>query len=226
MRAQAILFDLDGTLLDTLDDLADSMNRVLGRLGCPVHERDAYRYFIGDGMEALVRRALPPDRRDEATAARARAAMVREYGAHYADKTAPYPGVPELLDALAARGLPAAIFSNKPHRATVEVVAELLPRWRFAAVRGAVPDVPKKPDPAGALAVARELGVAPPEVAYVGDTGIDMRTARGAGMRALGALWGFRTAEELREAGAEHLLAHPLELLDWLDDERRPPRGR
>jgi phosphoglycolate phosphatase len=212
----AVLFDLDGTLLDSLEDLADSMNEVLRRAGFPVHPTAAYRYFVGDGMEMLVRRALPADRSDEATVQACLAAMREEYGRRYAVKSRPYPGVPELLDALAARGVRTAVFTNKPQEAAVQMVAELLGRWRFEQVLGPGPGVPRKPDPSGALEVARRMGFDPGRFLYLGDTATDMLTARGAGMRPVGALWGFRTREELEAAGAEVLLEAPPELLEHL----------
>jgi len=213
---RALIFDLDGTLLDSLEDLADAMNHVLGAAGLPTHAVAAYRYFVGDGIEMLVRRALPEGAADDATVARTVAAMGEEYDRRATRKTRPYPGIPELLDALFARGLPVAILSNKPHEATRQVVERLLPRWAFAAVRGARPEVPKKPHPAGALELASHLGVPPQDFLYLGDTGTDMRTARGAGMRAVGVLWGFRPAEELTAAGAEALVAAPGDLLPLL----------
>jgi phosphoglycolate phosphatase len=211
-----VIFDLDGTLLDTLDDLAGAMNFVLAQVGMPEHPVDAYRYFVGDGMEKLVRRALPPERLDPPTVSRALAAMRAEYDRRCADKTRPYPGVPELLDALTRRAVPFAVFSNKPHDAAVDLVRRLLGKWEFAAVVGARPGYPVKPDPAGALEVAEHLGAAPVACLYVGDTGTDMRTARAAGMRAVGALWGFRTAAELLEAGAQTLAASPADVLGLL----------
>ncbi|MHB8763835.1 MAG: HAD family hydrolase [Deferrisomatales bacterium] len=216
MTRTAVIFDLDGTLVDSLEDLADSMNAVLTRAGLPGHPLAAYRYFVGEGIEALVLRALPADRRDEAAHAGFVAAMREEYGRRYLDKTRPYPGVPELLDGLTARGVPLAVLSNKPHGPTVEMVAKLLGRWPFRAVAGARPGVPKKPDPTAAVAIAAELGVAPGSVVYVGDTATDMRTAGAAGMFGVGVLWGFRTADELREAGARALVGKPGEILGLL----------
>ena len=216
MAARAVIFDLDGTLLDSLEDLADSMNAVLLRSGLPTHPLDAYRYFVGEGIEMLVQRAVPEAERAPARLAAHVGAMRSEYDLRSAAKTRPYPGVPELLDALEARGMPAAILSNKPHDATVEIVTQLLGKWRFRAVLGARPSVPKKPDPAGALEIAAGLGVPPGEILYLGDTATDMRTARAALMRAVGALWGFRTEDELREAGAEFLARDPGDLLDLL----------
>ncbi len=216
MAGRAVIFDLDGTLLDSLEDLADSMNAVLLRSGLPTHPLDAYRYFVGEGIEMLVRRAVPePERTPERLAGHV-AAMRSEYEIRSVVKTRPYPGVPDLLDALQSREVPAAILSNKPHEATLDVVARLLGRWSFRAVLGARPTVPKKPDPAGALEIAGGLGIPPEEILYLGDTATDMRTARAACMRAVGALWGFRTADELREAGAEFLARDPGDLLDLL----------
>ncbi|MGE5599497.1 MAG: HAD family hydrolase [Bacteroidota bacterium] len=214
-KFSAVLFDLDGTLLDTLDDLAASMNAVLAGRGLPGHPVEAYRHFVGDGMETLVRRALPAGS-DEAAIAASLAAMRAEYGRRWADQTRPYPGVPDMLDALAARGLPMAILSNKPDDFSRLTVERLLPRWRFRAVVGMRPGVPRKPDPAAALQIASELKIPPNQFIYLGDTGTDMCTARGAGMYAVGALWGFRTAEELRENGAARLIAAPGELLALL----------
>jgi phosphoglycolate phosphatase len=213
MNRRAVLFDLDGTLVDSLEDIADSMNAVLARLGVPEHPVDAYRYFVGEGMEMLVRRALPDGRDDDTTLTSALLAVRAEYAKRSVRKTRPYPGIPELLDTLAGREIPVAVLSNKPHAPTLDLVGRLLGSWSFAAVLGAGPDRPRKPDPAGAFEIAGELGIAPTEWFYLGDTATDMQTARAAGMGAVGVLWGFRTADELTAAGAELLLPHPLDLL-------------
>jgi phosphoglycolate phosphatase len=213
MRFHAVLFDLDGTLLDTLEDLADSTNAALRAQGFAEHPLAAYRYFIGNGVENLVRRALPPERLEAATLARSAELMRREYSARWADKTRPYPGVAELLDALTARGLPMTVLSNKPDDFTRLCVSRLLPDWRFEVVLGAGPGVPKKPDPAAALRIAARLNLPPARIVYLGDTNTDMQTAVAAGMYPVGALWGFRTAAELTASGAEVLLEKPMELL-------------
>jgi phosphoglycolate phosphatase len=213
---KAVLFDLDGTLLDTIEDLADSMNAVLRGLGLPEHGVAAYNRFVGDGVENLVRRALPADRTGEEDVRRGVAAMREEYGNRWDAKSRAYAGIPELLDGLEAREVPLTVLSNKPDGLTVLCVEKLLPRWRFAAVRGAREGVPKKPDPTAALEIAAELAVAPADFLYVGDTDTDMRTAVAAGMRPVGALWGFRDAEELIACGAETLIARPPDLLDLL----------
>lgn len=216
MPYRAVLFDLDGTLLNTLEDLADSTNTALAALAFPPHPVDAYRTFVGDGIRNLALRALPEGQRDDATVERCIDLTRAEYGRRWDARTRPYPGVPEMLDALVRLGVQMAILSNKPDAATREVVAKLLPRWQFDVVRGAREGVPLKPDPDPALEVARDLGAAPADVLYLGDTNTDMQTARAAGMRAVGALWGFRTAEELQAAGARDLVARPEGLLELL----------
>lgn len=209
---RAILFDLDGTLLDTLDDLADSGNAALRALGFPEHPAEAYKLFIGDGVENLARRALPPERRDPATVAECVGRYREEYRRRWADKTRPYDGISELLDTLVARGVPMAVLSNKPDEFTQLCVARLLPKWRFAVVLGEGPSVPRKPDPAGARQIVARLQVPPEAILYVGDTSTDMQTAVAAGMFPAGALWGFRAADELLAHGARILLAHPLDV--------------
>ena len=216
MRFAVAVFDLDGTLLDTLADLADSTNAALAAAGHPPHPIDAYRYFIGNGIENLVRCALPATARDDASVARAKAAMEAEYSRRWQAKTQPYAGVPELLDALSERQMPMAILSNKPQAFTRLAVDVLLPRWSFHPVCGAQPDVPRKPDPAAALYIAAALGHSPEECLYLGDTDTDMQTATRAGMYALGATWGFRSGDELRRSGARDLLDAPLDLLNFL----------
>jgi phosphoglycolate phosphatase len=216
MNPKAIIFDLDGTLLNTIEDLTDSMNLTLSRFGFKGHDQETYKYFIGDGIETLVKRALPPESRLETIIDRVVAAMREEYSLRWDNKTRPYPGIPELLDALSQRGWPISILSNKPDDSTRMVVAKLLPRWAFAIVLGARLSVPKKPDPAAALEIAGLLHLAPDQFVYIGDTGTDMKTAVDAGMFPVGVLWGFRTAQELMAQGAKVLLEKPLDLLQYL----------
>jgi phosphoglycolate phosphatase len=214
---EAVLFDLDGTLLNTLEDLADSMNETLAALGLPQHPVEAYRRFVGDGVETLVQRAAPAARRDTGLRAELLAGLREQYAHRWSDKSRPYPGIPELLGALDARGVVKAVFSNKPHEFTLLCVSELLREWRFDAVYGLLNGIPSKPDPTGALRIADELTVPPSGFLYLGDTDTDMKTAIAAGMYPAGALWGFRSADELLAAGARSLVAHPLEVLALLD---------
>lgn len=213
MSYKAVLFDLDGTLLDTLDDLANAGNRVLAARSLPVHPVTAYRYFVGDGIATLVERILPPELRSRDEIAQTVAAFQREYAANWDEHSAPYQGIAEMLDALVAGGLRLAVLSNKPEDFTRLCVERLLAAWPFDPVFGQRAGVPKKPDPAGALAAARELGLEPAEILYVGDTSIDMRTARAAAMDPVGVLWGFRDAAELQAAGAARLISDPAELV-------------
>jgi phosphoglycolate phosphatase len=214
IRFRGVIFDLDGTLLDTIGDLARSMNIVLERFGFPGHDVETYKSFVGDGLEMLVRRSMPETVRDDGgLRSRCIQAMREEYHRRRKETTAPYPGIPELLDALAARQIKMAVLSNKPDAPTRLLVEELLPRWRFDAVVGESPKTPRKPDPAGALAIARSLGLEPQHFLFLGDTGIDMRTATAAGMHPVGALWGFRAAGELLAAGARDLIHDPREIL-------------
>ena len=222
MRYKAILFDLDGTLLDTLEDLATAANRALGTLGLPAHPTDAYRVFVGDGLRTLAERILPGEPRSAAQVDALVAAFEREYSRTWNERTAPYAGVPEMLDRLTGDGYRMSVLSNKPDAFTRLCVEQLLPHWTFAPLYGQRPGVPKKPDPAAALAIAAELGLDPAEVLYLGDTATDMHTARAAGMAAVGVLWGFRTADELRAAGARHLIAHPGELAPLLHPSSAP----
>jgi phosphoglycolate phosphatase len=216
MTYHPVLFDLDGTLLDTIDDLADSMNAVLSAMGLAQHEVPAYKRFVGDGVVILAQRALPEGRRDERAVRQAVQLMREEYSRRWDRKTRPYDGIPELLDALAARGVKLAVLSNKPDDFTRLCVERFLGKWTFAAVQGIDESVRKKPDPSGALAIARKLNIPPADFIYLGDTNTDMQTAVAAGMRPVGALWGFRQADELLAAGAKALVNRPLDLLNLL----------
>jgi phosphoglycolate phosphatase len=217
MPFRATIFDLDGTLLDTLDDIANAANHVLAARGFPTHPNPDYRMLIGEGVGKLMSRALPETHQDEATVQACVGAYVQEYERTWNALTKPYPGVPEMLDALAVRGLKLAVFSDKPDHFTQRCVGELLAKWAFDVVLGASDNFPRKPDPASAIETARRRGVAPAECLYVGDSGIDMQTARAAGMCAVGALWGFRGQAELLKEGAQFLIKKPREVLDLLN---------
>lgn len=216
MIYKAIIFDLDGTLLNTLDDLGNSVNRVLLDMGFPTHTIGEYRSFVGDGVEKLINRALPEENRDEDTVRACLHAYREDYNKNWNVNTRPYKGIPDLLDALKERRLKAAILSNKPHDATNLCVTALLPRWRFDVVLGHRDGTPLKPDPASALEIAQRLNIPPEEFLYIGDSGVDMATAIAANMFPVGVLWGFREADELEESGAKALISHPLEALDLL----------
>ncbi len=212
MRYKAIVFDLDGTLLDTLTDLAFSVNSVLRTFGYPEHAVDAYRYFVGDGIKAMVQRAFPKGTVDEKNLKELVEAVEEEYSVRWIDHTLPYPGVPEMLSYLENKDIPKAIFSNKPHKYTIKTVETFLPGRSFTAIYGIKEGIPRKPDPFGALKIIQQMGIEPHQALYLGDTGTDMLTATKGGLFPVGALWGFRSAAELLEAGAKALLNHPLEI--------------
>ena len=216
MPFKAAIFDLDGTLLDTLQDIADAVNRVLTELGHPTHPVDDYRYFVGDGVPALISRVLPADVRNEETIAECVAAFRLDYGRNWHVRTKPYDGIPEMLDGMSALGLKFAVLSNKPDDVTKLCVRDILPGWQFEIVRGWVEGVPRKPDPTSAREIAAHLKHRGEEILYLGDTAIDMKTAKGAGMFGVGALWGFRTREELEKNGARATVERPEDVLDLL----------
>ncbi|MCP4847741.1 MAG: HAD family hydrolase [Verrucomicrobiaceae bacterium] len=209
-----VIFDLDGTLLDTIEDLGDSVNEVLRSRQLPEHSYNDYREYIGDGMEMLIRRALPTE---FASDPEVFSAVLEDYQAAYGrnwnNKSGPYEGIPECLESLSRQGVKLAVLSNKPHHFTRLCVSELLPGIAFAEVCGDREGIARKPDPGGALAIADELGAASDRTLFAGDTDVDIFTAVGAGMVPVGVLWGFRSENELREAGARHLVAHPDEIV-------------
>jgi len=217
MKFKYLIFDLDGTLLNTLEDIADSANRVLRERGFGTHSLDAYRYFVGSGATELMVRALPPGKCDRKLIADYVEAFRLEYRRNWNVKTRPYDGVLELLDALAERRTRIAILSNKPHEFTVLCIRQYFPGYNFAAVLGEGEMVPLKPDPTGALEIARRLDAEPEEIIFIGDTGVDMETAVRAGMFPLGVLWGFRPEKELLRFGALGTITRPGDLLSFVE---------
>ena len=213
MAYRAVIFDIDGTLLDTLQDIADATNAALLSSGFPAHEVNAYRDFIGDGPDILALRALPENKRDPETAGKLVTGIAGEYSRRWANNTRPFPGIPKLLDALTRLGIRLAVLSNKEQGFAEISVSNLLKRWHFEFVIGISPRVPKKPDPAGALQIAKKMNLAPENFIYIGDSGVDMKTASVADMYPVGALWGFRNAEELLASGAKMLAKKPQEVM-------------
>ena len=217
MSYKAVLFDLDGTLLDTLEDIADAANRVLAGKGFPTHDVGAYRYFVGDGTAMLIKRALPKEKRNGDAFRTCLRAFMEDYGRNLFVKTKPYEGIPEMLDALTERGLKMAVLSNKPHSLTKKCIAERLSTWNFDVILGQHNGIPPKPDPAGAMEVSDRLNIRPADFLYLGDSGVDMKTAVASGMFPVGVLWGFRSMEELKKEGSLALIEHPSEVLNLLD---------
>lgn len=213
MPIKAALFDLDGTLTNTLNDIANAMNRSLRLHGLQEFSVNDYRYLVGDGIRKLAERACRGQTELEDSVREEYQAYYRE---HAQEQTTPYDGVNDMLTALRQQGIRLAVLSNKPHADTCAVVARYFPEIGFEAVRGQIEGTPVKPDPAGALAIAEEMGMKPDEFIYLGDTATDMQCAVNAGMRPIGVLWGFRTAEELLESGAQALIEHPSQLMGQL----------
>jgi len=203
MPFKAVIFDLDGTLLDTLQDLANSCNRVLKNMGFPTHPVDAYRYFVGEGAKMCVMRALPAKNRDVVTIDTCLQMFRDDYAQNWNINTKPYKGIPEMLNALSELDLKMAILSNKPQEDTEKCVRKFLSNWKFEVIFGQKDSVPKKPDPSAALKISQLLGIPPEEFLFIGDTSIDMETATAAGMVPFGVLWGFRSIDELIQSGAQ-----------------------
>lgn len=215
---RAVIFDLDGTLLDTLGCLAGTMDETLRSLGFVGPSREAYPHLIGDGAQVLARRALPAWwQRDDATAEAVYQTYLAVYERRWRLDSPPFPGIAELLDACMARDVALAVFSNKADAFTQKLVHFALGGRPWRVVRGQRPEAPRKPAPDGALAVARDLGVEPAQCLFLGDSDVDMRCARAAGMFAVGAQWGFRSAEELLAHGAHHIAAQPADVVAWLE---------
>lgn len=216
MPYQAAIFDMDGTLLDTLEDIAQAMNHTLARHGLPRHPLEAYRQMVGSGAQELVHRALPPDATPELRQQVLEGFLAR-YRSAWNVHTRLYPGIAELLDALTARGLALTVLTNKPQEFAQRCMDAYLAAWPFALTLGMDGTIPPKPHPEGPRRIMAHLRLPASAFLYLGDTDVDMHTARNAGMLAVGVTWGFRPEAELTAAGAQAILHHPLELLALLD---------
>ena len=215
MKFKAVIFDLDGTLLDTLADLASAGNLALAANGYKTHPVEAYNYLVGRGMDNVVRSALAPEKPDQETILDLQRQIEAEYAKCWADTTGTYAGIPELLDGLTERNISMAILSNKPHSFMQLIVDKFFSSWHFEVVFGARETCPKKPDPAAVREIVDIFELQLEDILYVGDTDTDMQTARSAGLLPAGVLWGFRTEKELRDSGAWQIAAEPAELLKF-----------
>ena len=210
-----LIFDLDGTLVDSLPGIAGSLNRSLAGLDLPVHSLAAIRRFIGDGSWVLAKRAAPVGAPDSLIE-QVEAAFKRDYGQSWPLETTPYPGIIDLLGQLNERGIPLAVLSNKPHPFTLAMVEAIFPQGTFAAVLGQRAGVPHKPDPTGLREIAAQLGVNPAACWMIGDSTMDLATARNSGARAMAVTWGYHDREDLLAAAPEAVIDTPAGLLDWL----------
>lgn len=217
LKCRGVIFDLDGTLINSIDDIAEALNQVLADHNLPTHPIASYFFFIGEGVRTLADRALPPDvpnRNDLIDSVLS--SYTSAYAARATLKTYVYPGINDLLLTLRTLGLKMAILSNKPDIFTQDIVRHYFGNELFAIVRGQTADLPRKPDPAGALLIARQLGIVPQEIVYVGDSATDMKTAVNAGMPAIGVTWGFRPEEELRACLPRLIVNRPEQIAEWL----------
>ena len=208
---KTVIFDLDGTLLDSIEDIASSMNKVLESLQLPTHKIEDYKHFVGGGVDILVENALnnqSKEIKDEVTKR-----FKIEYDGKLHSKTLPYDGIYDLLDELKKLDINLAVLSNKPHEFTVSYVNHFFKDYDFKEVHGQKEDVPKKPDPKAAIDIVKCLDSSCENTYFIGDTKIDMQTAKSANMTAIGVLWGFRDEKELRDFGADFIVSNPLEIL-------------
>lgn len=210
---KAIIFDLDGTLLNTLEDLANSCNYVLAKKGFPTFETEKYRGFVGNGAAVLMTR-IHPAGTSQAELDDSLEKFTAYYSAHKDIRTAPYPGIPELLNRLKAMGIRLCVLSNKPHEITCQIIRAYFGDNTFDVVQGKSPAFPVKPDPASCDYLLGELGLERGEVLYVGDSQVDMQTGRNAGLTRCGVCWGFRSEDELKAEGADYLARTAEDILE------------
>ena len=207
-----VIFDLDGTLLNTIADLANSTNYALKVLGYPIHEPDKYNFMVGNGINKLFERALPDGEKTEENVLRVRQEFVPYYDQHNADKSRPYPGVTELLETLQTAGMQLAVASNKYQAATEKLIAHYFPNIKFTAVFGQREGIPVKPDPIIVIEILQIAKVQEEETLYVGDSGVDMQTAINAGVTSCGVTWGFRPRTELESFHPDHIVDNAEEI--------------
>lgn len=215
MKYKGILFDLDGTLVDTLDDLTGAMNWALRRLNLPTHTADACRQMIGYGTYEFARRALPPEHKQLTEPLLD--LMMQYYHVHSLDKTRPYDGIREILPVLREKGIRLAVISNKNHPQTVNIVEYFFGKNTFDVIVGMSDPFRPKPAPDMALFALKELSLAPHETILVGDSDIDIQTAQAAGIEPIGVSWGFRSTQVLKEAGARRIVSHPGQILEMFE---------
>ncbi len=212
---KAVLFDLDGTLADTLDDLAAAVNFALHKYGHPVHETEAFKLLVGDGIRKLLTRALPAGKQTPREAQRLLPDFLEYYAKNYLDHTVAYDGMPELVSELKRRGMRLGVISNKMHDMTVKIAEKLYPGM-FGIVLGLKDGLPAKPDPYFLNEAVKFLDIKKEVCAFVGDSGVDAQTALNGGVLPVGVLWGFRGRDELVAAGARHIAASPKEILEFI----------
>jgi phosphoglycolate phosphatase len=216
MKFKGVIFDLDGTLVNSLEDIANAMNKVLESLNYPTHSYESYQYFIGSGLRNLVSKSLPEAHNNEIKIETCYQLMVEIYSDNCTHQTKPYNGITDLLEYLISQKMKLNVFSNKSDELTKKIVAELFPGY-FNCVVGLSSESNKKPNPFEALKISKSLGLQPEEMIFIGDSGIDMQTATNANMLAIGVIWGYRPEDELIANGAKQILNHPSDLIKILE---------
>lgn len=214
-----IIFDLDGTLVNSIYDLADSVNYVLRQNGYKEHPLESFYYFVGSGTLKLIERALPENMRNEKEIERVHTQFAERYSENYLSKTAPYDGIKDLLDGLDERGIKYSVASNKTDIFTCEIIDKLFKNNSFDKVIGKRPENPTKPNPKIIYDILEGKNLSQLEVLFVGDSGIDIETGHNAKLKAVGCLWGFRDKNELEKAGADFIISHPSELFEIIDNK-------
>lgn len=207
------IFDLDGTLADTLCDLADAVNYGLAQLGYPTHPYESYKTFVGNGVKKLCERALPDDKKDDTD--RLLKIFTERYNSHFLDKTCIYDGIKETLTALADNGVTLAVATNKPQEFAVQIVEKLLPEFEFVKILGGCAEHPKKPCPDIILEILDELPIGT-KAFMIGDSNVDIQTAINAGICSVGCTWGFRSRLELETAGADYIASIPSDIPEFV----------
>lgn len=215
MKFKSVIFDLDGTLVNSIEDLSDAMNTVLKNQGFPTHTYQAYKIMIGSGIKNLVGKALPATHANENTINASFEMMMEIYSSNCINKTKPYDGIIELLDYLKAKEIPLNVLSNKSDVLTKKITEAIFPNY-FQTVLGLTSEETKKPNPVQAIAISEKLGIPSDKCIFIGDTDVDIQTAKNANMFAVGVLWGFREKEELLSNGAQFLLSKPMDLIEIL----------
>lgn len=210
-----VIFDLDGTLLNSIADLGNAANYALEKAGFPTHPAEAYPRFVGNGVRKLIERVLPESRRNPETVSRLLIDFKEYYNSHMTDLTVPYPGIPELLKALTDKGIRLAVASNKYKRAVEILIRHYFPEIPWAAIEGQKEGVPVKPDPSIVFEILSKCPTPKADVLYVGDSGVDMETARRACVESCGVTWGFRPLQELLDHQADHIAENPARLMGF-----------
>lgn len=212
---KSLIFDLDGTLINSLLDIALSMNNVLEKYNYPIHKIEEYNYFVGDGALVLVKNAMPNNSSDEEIQV-ALKSFILNYEQNTHNNTFAYDGIYEMLEKLEMLKIKKAILSNKPHKFTLKYVENLFNNFNFQEIHGQKIDIPKKPDPTMAIQIATKLNTKCEDMIFIGDTSTDIKTAKNANMKSVGVAWGFRPIEELKEAGADFIAYKPIDIVEYV----------